>query len=93
MARTSLVAACKRKHLLRDGFSAAEELRRSSLAPNPLDLDRALKQDDRRRRLGWSIYASVPNTPGLTLRCLMLSLRVCSTYRRYCPFTTFGPRC
>ncbi|RSH93054.1 hypothetical protein EHS25_007407 [Saitozyma podzolica] len=66
MARTSLVAACKRKHLLRDGFSAAEELRRSSLAPNPLDLDRALKQDDRRRRLGWSIYlACLFNLPSL----------------------------
>lgn len=68
VARASLVASAKRMNLLNAGVSAFAHVRRSG-APGE-DLERALKQDHRRRRLGWCIFVRTtwsPITPGTLL--------------------------
>ncbi|RSH90377.1 hypothetical protein EHS25_000982 [Saitozyma podzolica] len=54
--RGMLITACKRMHLLRPGLSAVDEVKKRTPFPAPLDLERAVAEDDRRRRLGWGIY-------------------------------------
>jgi hypothetical protein len=46
-------------HLLRPGLSAVDEVKKRTPFPAPLDLERAVAEDDRRRRLGWGIYVSL----------------------------------
>lgn len=53
---TGLVAACKRLHLLRSQVSAARHV--SDRGAGAEEVQRALKQDHRRRRLGWAIFVS-----------------------------------
>ena len=54
--RSSLVADCKRMHLLDSTVSAAEEMKKRNPLSPPEELGPAIKQDNRRRRLGWSIF-------------------------------------
>lgn len=58
VGRAGLIASAKRMHLLNASVSAFAHVRRSG-APDE-DLERALKQDHRRRRLGWCIFVSPP---------------------------------
>lgn len=54
ISRATVVAAARQMHLLSGGSSALKYAQRSGASAE--DQDRALKQDHRRARLGWSVF-------------------------------------
>ncbi|KAH8896621.1 hypothetical protein GQ53DRAFT_889865 [Thozetella sp. PMI_491] len=56
VSRASLVAACRRMHLLHSVYTASLELARRKPMASAQETSRAVKQDHRNRRLGWAIF-------------------------------------
>lgn len=65
VTRGSLVSACRRMHLLHSGVSAVAELGKRMTCPTTKEQYLAIRQDHRRRRLGWSIFVSCVSSPRL----------------------------
>lgn len=61
ISRASLVAACRRMHLLHADYSAARELQRRDPTASHDAVQKAMRQDHRYSRLGWAIFVCTLN--------------------------------